>query len=67
MGGVGVALLGLSYLVGGFEGPAVETPLFTRLEPLLAAVGLLVVLGALFSQARGGSGSRGPRESRRVE
>jgi hypothetical protein len=51
--GVGVALLGLSYFVGGFEGPTVETPLFTRLEPLLAVVGILVVLGALFSQARG--------------
>ena len=50
--GVGVALLGLSYFVGGIEGPAVETPLFTTVEPLLAVVGILVVLGALFSQRR---------------
>ena len=67
IGSVGVALLGLSYFVGGFEGPVVETQLFTIAEPLLAMVGLLVVLGALFSQARGRSGDRGPRESRRVE
>jgi CHASE2 domain-containing sensor protein len=67
IGSVGVALLGLSYFVGGFEGPAVETPLFTRLEPLLAAVGLLVVLGAMFSQARGRSGGRGARESGRAQ
>jgi hypothetical protein len=32
VGGVGVALLGLSYFVGGFEGPAVETPLLVRVE-----------------------------------
>ena len=32
MGGVGVTLLGLSYFVGGFEGPAVETPLLLRVE-----------------------------------
>ena len=53
IGSAGVALLGLSYFVGGFEGPAVQTQLFTVAEPLLAVVGLLVVLGALFSQARG--------------
>ena len=53
VGGVGVALLGLSYFVGGFEGPAVETPLLVRVEVYSAVVGLLVVLGALFSQARG--------------
>ena len=67
IGSVGVALLGLSYFVGGFEGPAFETQLFTIAEPLLAAVGLLVVIGALLSQARGRSGSREPRESRRVQ
>jgi hypothetical protein len=63
----GVALLGLSYFVGGFEGPVVQTPLFDRIEVGSAFLGLLVVLGALFSQARGRSGGRGPRESRRVE
>jgi hypothetical protein len=52
--GIGVALLGFSYFIGGFEGPAVETPLFTRLEAGSAVVGMLVVLGALFWQARGG-------------
>ena len=67
IGSVGLALLGLSYFVGGFEGPAVETQLFTIAEPLLAMVGLLVVLGALFWQARGRSGGRGAQESRRVE
>jgi hypothetical protein len=67
IGGVGVALLGLSYFVGGFEGPAVETQLFTIAEPLLAVVGLLVVLGALFSQARGRGGGRGAQENRRVQ
>jgi hypothetical protein len=30
VGGFGVALLGLSYLAGGFEGSAVEGPLLTR-------------------------------------
>ena len=53
VGGVGVALLGLSYFVGGFEGPAVETPLLLRVEVYSAVVGLVVVLGALFSQTRG--------------
>ena len=67
IGSFGVALLGLSYFVGGFEGPAVETQLFTIAESLLAVVGLLVVLGALFSQARGRSRGRGAQESRRVE
>jgi hypothetical protein len=53
VGGVGVALLGLSYFVWGFEGPAVETPLLLRVEVYSAVVRLLVVLGAFFSQARG--------------
>jgi hypothetical protein len=53
VGGVGVTLLGLSYFVGGFEGPAVETALLLRVEVYSAVVGLVVVLGALFSQARG--------------
>ena len=53
VGGFGVALLGLSYLVGGFEGPAVEGPLLTRVEAYSALVGILVVLGALVWQARG--------------
>jgi hypothetical protein len=48
-----VALLGLSYFVGGFESPAVERPLFDRVEAGSAVVGLLVVLWALISQARG--------------
>ena len=48
-----MTLLGLSYFFGGFEGPAVETPLLVRVEVYSAVVGLLVVLGALFSQARG--------------
>ena len=30
--GFGVALMGLSYLVGGFEGSAVEGPLLDRVE-----------------------------------
>ena len=51
--GIGVALLGLSYFVGGFEGPAVETALFTRLEVGSALVGLLVIVGALLWQVRG--------------
>ena len=50
---VGVALLGLSYLVGGFEGSAVEGPLLDRVEAYSALVGVLVVLGALIWQARG--------------
>src|SRR5215208_2448869 len=53
VGGVGVALLGLSYFVGGFEGPAVETELLLRVEVYSAVVGLVVVLGAFYSQARG--------------
>ena len=44
VGGVGVALLGLSYFVGGFEGPAVETPLLLRVEVYSAVVGLVVGL-----------------------
>jgi hypothetical protein len=53
VGGFGIALLGLSYLVGGFEGPAVESPLLTRVEAYSALAGILVVLGALVWQARG--------------
>jgi hypothetical protein len=49
----GVALLGLSYLVGGFEDPTVEGPLLDRVEAYSALVGVLVVLGALIWQARG--------------
>jgi hypothetical protein len=52
MAGIGVALLGLSYFVGGFEGPAVESPLLTRVEAYSALTGILVVLGALVWQAR---------------
>ena len=52
VGGFGIALLGLSYLVGGFEGPAVEGPLLTKLEAFSALTGVLVVLGALVWQAR---------------
>jgi hypothetical protein len=50
--GFGVALLGLSYFVGGFEGSAVEGPLLDRVEAYSALVGILVVLGALVWQAR---------------
>jgi hypothetical protein len=53
VGGFGVALLGLSYLVGGFEGSNVEGPLLDRVEAYSALVGVLVVLGALLWQARG--------------
>ncbi len=53
VGGFGVALLGLSYFVGGFEGSAVEGPLLDRVEAYSALVGVLVVLGALIWQARG--------------
>ena len=53
VGGLGVALLGLSYFVGGFEGSAVEGPLLDRVEAYSALVGVLVVLGALLWQARG--------------
>ncbi len=55
VGGFGIALLGLSYLVRGFEGPAVEGPLLTRVEAFSALTGILVVLGALVWQARGKS------------
>ncbi len=53
VGGFGVALLGLSYFVGGFEGSNVEGPLLDRVEAYSALVGVLVVLGALLRQARG--------------
>ena len=53
VGGFGVALLGLSYFVGGFEGYSVEGPLLDRVEAYSALVGVLVVLGALIWQARG--------------
>jgi hypothetical protein len=53
VGGFGVALLGVSYFVGGFEGPAVEGPMFDRVEVGSAVVGVVVVLGALLWQARG--------------
>jgi hypothetical protein len=49
---VGVALLGLSYLVGGFEGSAVEGPPLDRVEAYSALVEVLVVLEALIWQAR---------------
>jgi hypothetical protein len=52
VGGFGVALLGLSYFVGGFEGSNVEGPLLDRVEAYSALVGVLVVLGALLWQAR---------------
>jgi hypothetical protein len=55
VGGFVIALLGLSYLVGGFEGPAVESPLLTRVEAFSALTGILVVLGSLVWQARGQS------------
>jgi hypothetical protein len=48
----GLALLGLSYFVGGFEGSAVEGPLLDRVEAYSALVGVLVVFGALIWQAR---------------
>jgi hypothetical protein len=49
----GVALLGLSYFAGGFEGSTVEGPLLDRVEAYSALVGILLVLGALVKQARG--------------
>jgi hypothetical protein len=52
VGGFGIALLGLSYLVGGFEDPAVEGPLLTRVKAFSALAGILVVLGALVWQAQ---------------
>ena len=53
VGGFGVALLGLSYFVGGFEGSAVEGPLLDRVEAYSALMGVLAILGALVWQARG--------------
>jgi hypothetical protein len=50
--GLGIALLGLSYFVGGFEGYAVEGPLLDRVEAYSAVVGILVVVGALVWQVR---------------
>jgi hypothetical protein len=50
---LGLALLGLSYFVGGFEGSAVEGTLLNRVEVYSAVVGVLVVLGALVWQVRG--------------
>ena len=52
VGGFGLALVGLSYFVGGFEGPAVESPLLTRVEAFSALTGIVVVLGALVWQVR---------------
>ena len=52
VGGFGVALLGLSYFVGGFEGPAVESPLLTRVEAFSALTWVVVVLGTLVWQVR---------------
>jgi hypothetical protein len=49
----GLALLGLSYFVGGFEYPVVGSPLADRVEAYSALVGVLVVFGALIWQARG--------------
>jgi len=49
----GLALLGLSYFAGGFEGSAVEGPLLDRVEASSALVGVLVVFGALIWQVRG--------------
>jgi hypothetical protein len=37
--GFGVALMGLSYFVGGFEGSAIEDPLSDRVEAYSALVG----------------------------
>jgi hypothetical protein len=48
----GLALLGLSYFVGGFEYPVVGSPLADRVEAYSALVGVLVVFGALIWQAR---------------
>ncbi len=50
--GLGIALLGLSYFVGGFEGYAVEGPLLDRVEVYSAVVGIVVVVGALVWQVR---------------
>ena len=49
----GLALLGLSYFVGGFEYHVAGGPLANRIEVYSALVGVLVVLGALVWQARG--------------
>jgi len=48
----GLALLGLSYLVGGYEYP-IGGALADRVEANSALVGVLVVFGALIRQARG--------------
>ena len=48
VGGSGIALRGLSYLVGGFEGPVVEGPLLTRVEVFSALAGILMELGTLY-------------------
>jgi CHASE2 domain-containing sensor protein len=53
MASFGLALLGLSYFVGGFEHPVVGGPLADRIEAYSALVGILVVFGALIWQARG--------------
>ena len=50
---IGLALLGPSYFVGGFEGSAVEDPLLNRVEAYSALVGVLVMLGGLVWQVRG--------------
>jgi hypothetical protein len=49
----GLALLSLSYFVGGFEYPVAGGPLANRIEVYSALVGILVVLGALVWQAGG--------------
>ena len=49
----GLALLSLSYFVGGFEHHVAGGPLANRIEVYSALVGVLVVLGALVWQARG--------------
>ena len=51
----GLALLSLSYFVGGFEHHVAGGPLANRIEVYSALVGVLVVLGALVWQARGRS------------
>ena len=48
----GLALLSLSYFVGGFEYHVAGGPLANRIEVYSALVGVLVVLGALVWQAR---------------
>lgn len=56
--GLGVALLGLSYLVGGLEGRAVEGLLLDRIEAYSALVGIcskiaMMALLCAISSARG--------------